>query len=541
MPPRASGRNRLAVPAIIVLLGIVAIAALNGQPNESDSSSEATAASTNTVTVSSVGQSVAQIETTPAKLEALDNTVIATGLVTYPADGSVKVVPRVTGRIEDVYVSVGDRVAAGQPVAVLDSPDAAAEWSTEAQNAANLRLAQDTLERTQSQFRLGTPEVTAAQATYDQAKANAQFDKEALDKIKEQSSIGGFTEPAIETAKTNVVTDESNLIQSQANLVVAQKAYDRMVKTYALGVNSQSDMEGATAALAVAKASADQNQKVLDLGNEALDREEKAYKSGLYANQALIAAESTYMQAALAADAANRALQIAKAGLMADLQTAQDGYQTAAAAEQGSRNALELIGNPGADGRVIVTSPISGVVVERDANPGQMVDTSTESPWQLMVISNATNVWVNGDVYEKDIAAVHPGEPVSISVDAYPLRKFAGMVTRVSPTVNQTTRAVSVRAAIPNSSGALMDGMFAEMTILAGKSNLHPVISADAVQHGQDTDYVYIKKGDNTYVRRNVQLGEEKNGQYVVTSGLLPGDQVVTQGALLLSGNVESD
>ena len=539
--PRPDRPSKLAVPitVAIVVIGVVAVIALAGHGDKVAPDAPA-ASSTNSVSVSSIGQSVAQIKTMPVQLQALDDKVSATGLVTYPADTSVKIAPRVTGRVEDVYPQVGDHVTAGQAIAVIDSPDAAADWSTETQNESNLRLAQDALGRAESQYKLGTPEVTSAQATYDQAVSNAAFDKSALDKIREQSRIGGFAQQPLETAKNAAATDQSNLVQSQADLDMSQKAYDRMVKLVNIGVNSQADLENASDALAHARANVDANQKVLDLANEALAREQKAYTTNLYSDQALITSESTYRQAKLQEDGADRALEIAKAAILTDLQTAQNGYANAVAAEQGSQAALALIGNPGRDGRVTVTSPISGVVVERDANPGQMVDQSQMTPWQLMVVSNSDKVWVNADVYEKDVRAIHAGEPVSISVDAYPAHNFTGSVVRIAPTVNPTTRAVTVRAEIPNTSGLLKDGMFAEMNITTGQSDLAPVIPIDAVQHDADTDFVYVKKGD-TYVRQNVQIGETKGGSCLVTSGLKPGDNVVTQGALLLGGQVESD
>ncbi|MGO8674176.1 MAG: efflux RND transporter periplasmic adaptor subunit [Capsulimonadaceae bacterium] len=537
----AEGSSRVArsITAAMIVLGIGALVALRGH-GESKAPDSAQVASSDVITVSDVGQSVAQIRTEPVQLEALDSKVAATGLLSYPANSTVKIAPRVTGRISSVYVQVGDHVSAGQPVAVIDSPDAAAAGSTLKQNQANLRLAQATLDRAERQFQLGTPEVTAAQATLDQAKSNEAFSKAAFDKIKEQSQIGGFSQQPLEAANDAVVTDQSSLIQSQADLDTAQRAYDRMVKLVAIGVNSQSDLDAAQNTLAHAKASVDANQKVLNLASEALGREQKAFDANLYSDQALITAEGNYRQSILQVDADTRALAIAKASILADLQQAQNGYQNAVAAVSSAQAALNLLGISSQSGSVTITSPISGVVVERDVNPGQMVDQSQMTPWQLLVVSNTARVWVTADVYESDLAAVHPGQPVSIKVDAYPYRVFTGTVVRVAPTLNPQTRAVSVRAEIPNESGLLKDGMFAEMTILTGKSDREPVIPIDAVQHDADTDYVYIRKGSG-YARQNVRVGDEKNGECAITAGLQPGDHVVTQGALLLGGQVESD
>jgi cobalt-zinc-cadmium efflux system membrane fusion protein len=524
---------------LIVLLGVTVVVAMNVR-GAAKPDGGTNAASTDTVAVSQIGQSVVRIQTAPVQLTALDDKVAATGLVTYPADSSVKIAPRLTGRVRQIFVQVGDHVAAGQPVAVIESPDASGARATETQNEANLRLAQDALQRVEAQFRLGTPEVTSAQAAYDQAKSNAAFSKDALAKVREQSKIGGFTQQPLENATNGVVTAESSLTQAQADLDTAERAHDRMVKLVAIGVNSQQDLDNAANSLAHAQANVEANRSVFDLARQALAREQKAFKTGLYANQALISAESSYRQAVLQETAAARALAIAKASILADLQQAQNGYRNAAAAEQGSRAALTLLSNPGPDGRVTITAPVSGVVVERDANAGQMVDQSQMTPWQLMVISNNAHVWVGGDIYEKDLSAVRLGQPVTITVDAYPNRAFSGVVARIAPTVNAQTRAVTVRADIPNAEGLLKDGMFAEMTILTGRSAAGPVIPIDAVQHDADTEFVYVKDGEK-YVRRNVRLGGQKNGQCLVAAGLRQGEQVVTRGALLLGGQVEND
>ncbi len=423
---------------------------------------------------------------------------------------------------------------------MLDSPDAAAASAAETQNEANLQLAQATLDHTQHQFELGTPEVTSARAVLNQAIANTAFNKDALDKIEEQSKIGGFTQSPLETARNAVVTDESSLVQSQADLDTAQRAYDRMVKLVGIGVNSQADLEAATNTLAHAKANVGANQQVLDLAQEALVREQKAFKTNLYADQAVRAQLNNYQQAVLQQAAAQRALDIANAALKADLENAQTTYRNAVASEQSSRAALAVIGAPTTDGVVKIVSPQAGVVVERDVNPGQMVDQSQETPWQLFVISDNTKVQIRGDVYENDIAAIRPGQQVSIHADALPTQEFRGDVWRIAPSLNQQTRAVSVVAQIPNPSGRLKDGMFGEMTIDTGQSTKAPVIDIGSVLHDADTDYVYVAKGSQ-YVRQDVQIGEQKGGKCVVTAGLQPGQRVVTQGALLLSGQVESD
>jgi len=497
--------------------------------------------STDTVSVSSVGENVVRVQTEPVRLEALQSKIDVTGTVSFPSDESVKISPRLQGRVRQVYVREGDYVKVGQPLALLDSVDAATAQTTYVQNENLLQLAKIALDRNETLYHLGTPEVTQAQAAFDQAKANTAFSQDALDKIKLQAKIGGFTQQPLADARTAVANAWSSFAQAQANLDAAQPAYDRMVKLVDIGVNSKSDLEAAQNTLTNAKVAVDADQQILTLAKQSVAREEKAYSSNLYADQQVRAAQNTYQQSQLQQTAAAQALQLARAAILTNLQQSQSDYKAALANFQNSRNAMTLLGNPQADGSMQITSPIAGVVVERDVNPGQVVDQSQMTPWQMFVVSNNNTVWVEGDVYEKDIAAVRAGQPVSIHVDAYPARQFSGTILYVAPTLNATTRALDVRAQIANPEGLLKNGMFAEMSIHSGNSAVSPVIPVDAVQHDADTDYVYVAQGNGVYVRKNVQLGVEKNGSYAVTSGLEPGQKVVTAGAIFLGGQVESD
>ena len=101
------------------------------------------------------------METAPARLETLAADLQATGIVSYPADQSVKISPRVAGRVRQVFVSVGDHVTAGQTLAMLESVDAAAALTTLRQNENKLRLTRSRWTARSGCIKLGTPDVTA--------------------------------------------------------------------------------------------------------------------------------------------------------------------------------------------------------------------------------------------------------------------------------------------------------------------------------------------------------------------------------------------
>ena len=87
----------------------------------------------------------------------------------------------------------------------------------------------------------------------------------------------------------------------------------------------------------------------------------------------------------------------------------------------------------------------------------QIVDQSQMTPWQMFTLSNTAVVWVEMDVYEKDIHAVHVGQKLTVTVAALPNRTFTATVRRIAPALDKTTRALKVRAEIANADGLLKD------------------------------------------------------------------------------------
>ena len=148
----------------------------------------------NQVSVSEEGKQATEIQTGPARLTSLDESIQTTELVSFPSDRTVKVAPRLTGRVRQVFVKLGDRVSAGQRLAILESVDAATAESTYQQNKTALHQADLDLQRQERLYRLGTPDVTSAQAAYDEAVTARKQAKVVLDLSKNQDQIGGFTQ-----------------------------------------------------------------------------------------------------------------------------------------------------------------------------------------------------------------------------------------------------------------------------------------------------------------------------------------------------------
>ena len=162
------------------------------------------------------------------------------------------------------------------------------------------------------------------------------------------------------------------------------------------------------------------------------------------------------------------------------------------------------------------------------------------TPWQIMTISNTATVWVDADVYERDIASVSVGSKVKIRVTALPGREFTGKVLRISPVVDKSSRSVKVRAEIPNSDRLLKDGEYAEISIQSGRPHRALLVPLTAVEHEGELDYVFVQNGPK-FKKLKVERGTAVREKVEIVSGLAAGDVVVSKGAIFLGDQASDD
>ena len=182
---------------------------------------------------------------------------------------------------------------------------------------------------------------------------------------------------------------------------------------------------------------------------------------------------------------------------------------------------------------VSLPAPVSGNVISRTANPGEVIQADKE----ILRITDLSSVWVMGQVYEKDLGKVVVGSGASITSDAYPGRVFRGRVSYVDPTLDPATRTAQARIELANPAQALKIGMFVNVAFaaLGGAESTTPVIPKGAVQNINNQQVVFVESTTpDTYAMRPVKLGLEVNGHYPVLEGLTVGERIVTDGSFLL-------
>jgi cobalt-zinc-cadmium efflux system membrane fusion protein len=182
---------------------------------------------------------------------------------------------------------------------------------------------------------------------------------------------------------------------------------------------------------------------------------------------------------------------------------------------------------------VTLPAPVSGVVISRAANPGEVIAADKE----LLRVADLSSVWVMGQVYEKDLAKVVIGSGASVTSDTYPGRVFRGRVSYIDPTLDPATRTAQARIELANPGQALKIGMFVNVAFaaLGVAESTTAVIPKNAVQNINNQQVVFVETKDaNVFAMRPVKLGPEINGQYPVVEGLSVGERIVTDGSFLL-------
>jgi cobalt-zinc-cadmium efflux system membrane fusion protein len=176
-----------------------------------------------------------------------------------------------------------------------------------------------------------------------------------------------------------------------------------------------------------------------------------------------------------------------------------------------------------------LVAPISGIVVERNATIGATVGSDAN----LFKIIDLSSVWVDANVFEKDLARVRVGQEVKVTVPAFPNVAFSGRVILISSVVNPDTRAVQVRTEVPNPSGSLKPDMFANVEIITDAHAAAISIPQSALLDDGGRNIVFVATGKG-YEKRAVTAGIQSNDRVEILDGLRAGDKVVVKGNYLL-------
>ena len=227
-----------------------------------------------------------------------------------------------------------------------------------------------------------------------------------------------------------------------------------------------------------------------------------------------------------------------------DLIGAQGDLRSAEIALAAVRNRLRILGRSDADidrlekvdkigAEAIVNAPIGGTVIQRKVGLGQYINVGASDP--VFTVGSLDTVWLIANVRESDAPRMKVGQPVEVSVLAYPKRIFNAKLTYVAPALDATTRRLPVRAEITNPGRELLPEMFATFRIISGDARMGAAVPADAVIYEGAQARVWVARPDQkVVVSRSIEVGDTVNGQVEVRKGLQIGETVVASGTLFI-------
>ncbi len=176
-------------------------------------------------------------------------------------------------------------------------------------------------------------------------------------------------------------------------------------------------------------------------------------------------------------------------------------------------------------GYTTITSPISGIVQERNVDPGVVVQPSMG----IVKIGNYNRVRLQANVAQSDAVNIRPGATVVATVPGSNIPPIKGKITSIFPQANSQTRTVTVEAVIDNLDGQLLSGKFLEMKIVTARKPNAITVPQAAVVEFQDQPSVWVVEGD-TVTAQPVTLGMSTGDRVEVIGGLESGQAVVTSG-----------
>ena len=201
---------------------------------------------------------------------------------------------------------------------------------------------------------------------------------------------------------------------------------------------------------------------------------------------------------------------------------------------EGIRQRLRRFGvsdsNPRGTFLTPLKAPFSGVITKAQASPGDTVDAGRE----VFTVADLTQVWVQAEVYEKDLGRIRVGQSAFITVDTYPDHSFEGKVSYIGDVLDPQTRTTRVRCEVSNHDLRLKTDMFANIELPTKFSKQAIAVPSAALQVVEGKNVVFVRRSQTQFEKRDVEKGVTVNQQTEIVRGLKQGEPVVTQGAFHL-------
>ncbi|MCI8341836.1 MAG: efflux RND transporter periplasmic adaptor subunit [Firmicutes bacterium] len=327
--------------------------------------------------------------------------------------------------------------------------------------------------------------LNTARASYQAALANVEVSQTNLDTVN-----GASMQMQLDSLKNTLETAQMSCEMAQIAYDTAKTSYDNTKVLYEQGFVSQVDMDSVSNALT------------------------KAQNDLTQAQNGLAQAQSTYD--ITSGDLIEENTEKAMAGLKAAQAQANSAAAQIASAEKSLRDAK-------------ITSPINGVVTAQNITAGTLLSTSSVP----FIITDSSTVIVKVSVSEQIINRLEKGQSVDVKIAAVSDSKMEGKIKTINPAANQSGT-YDVEIEIPNNSGNVKTGMFAEVSFVKAKGYNAIVVARDAVISKNNEEYVFVVE-NGAAVKKNVVMGVDDGHSVQILKGIEEGELVIVKGQSYLN------
>ena len=309
--------------------------------------------------------------------------------------------------------------------------------------------------------------------------------------------------------------------QAQANFAASQARLDKL----RTGSRPEEKLKDRAAVL--------QAEANLKNAEAEYQRTESLFRSG-------VSSKAEYDRALAQRDSAAAMVQSARqASAMTDIGPRKEEIRAAEAEVQQMKAALDYANTQLA--ATEIKAPVSGTVLERTVEPGEMVSPSafggSGARTSVVDLADLTDLQVELDISQSEFARLKMSQRAEIIPDAYPNLRFAGFIEEIAPEANRAKSTVQVKVKVENPNEQLRPEMNARVNFLSdkpatteSKSVARVLVPKAAVVKQDNSSFVFVVKG-NKVEQRTIRTGEESGDAYVVLDGLSGSETVAVTGA----------
>ncbi len=197
-------------------------------------------------------------------------------------------------------------------------------------------------------------------------------------------------------------------------------------------------------------------------------------------------------------------------------------------AGEGDIKSIETTGKTTSN--LIMRSPLKGVVVKRNVEPGAAVSSGDV----IATLADPKHLWFLGNVFEQDFRMIKQGQKMVLRLEAYPEKEFIAYANYIAPTIDPQTRALLIRADVENTDDLLRPDMYASGLLTTGNADA-VVVPQSAIVRIRENRFAIIKTGEETFRRIPVKGYDLNSKSFAITEGVEPGWKVLAEGAVLLN------